>query len=91
VFARDKGYCRYCDADLLANFSVYFSAQVDHVVAVVAQGSDDLSNLVLACPTCNQALSRASHLRTEEARYKFVAEKREKETAGYLEWKEELR
>jgi hypothetical protein len=91
VFERDKGYCQYCDADLLASFSAYFSAQVDHVVAVISGGLDTLENFKLACPTCNQCLSRAKHLQTYEERKAYVTARRGAEMNGYLEWRKELR
>ncbi|TAJ53115.1 MAG: HNH endonuclease [Nevskiaceae bacterium] len=72
VLTRDKGWCRYCGEDLLASAVAFSCAQVDHVVAVAADGSSDPSNLVLSCATCNNALSRSAHLRTFDER-KVVA------------------
>lgn len=33
--------------------TVYFEHHIEHVVPVVAGGSDDVENLTLACPPCN--------------------------------------
>jgi 5-methylcytosine-specific restriction endonuclease McrA len=78
VFDRDRGYCRYCDADLLASFSAYCSADVDHLLARSAGGPSTLENLVLACRGCNTSLSRAAHLRTFEERKAYVEAQRAK-------------
>jgi 5-methylcytosine-specific restriction endonuclease McrA len=91
VFERDKGYCQYCDTDLLSSFSTYFSAHVDHVIAVIAGGLDTIENFKLACPTCNQCLSRAKNLQTYEERKAYVKTKRDAEMNGYMEWRKELR
>lgn len=50
AFKRDKGFCQYCGLDLLAEFSLFHSATVDHVIAVAAGGGDEAENLVLSCP-----------------------------------------
>jgi hypothetical protein len=76
VFRRDGGYCRYCGIDLLQSYSAFTSATVDHLVARSVGGTDETANLVLACPGCNQMLSRASRLRTFEERKAFLIERR---------------
>ena len=45
---RDGLRCHYCDVVM-----TYAEAQVDHVVARARGGSDSPTNLVLACPRCN--------------------------------------
>lgn len=45
---RDGLRCHYCDA-----LMTYSEAQVDHVVAKARGGTDLPTNLVLACPRCN--------------------------------------
>ena len=75
VFERDKGKCRYCGDDLLATIGVFSSATVDHLQPRRAGGSDELSNLVLACPTCNGLLSR-SGLHTYDERNQFLKDYR---------------
>ena len=72
VFDRDKGFCRYCGADLLLSYSTFGSSHLDHVVSRCVGGTDEPSNLVLACGCCNTILSRASHLRTVRARKEYV-------------------
>jgi 5-methylcytosine-specific restriction endonuclease McrA len=64
VFRRDNGRCRYCGLDLLQSYSTFASATVDHLIARSVGGTDAPRNLVLACPGCNQMLSRAGDLRT---------------------------
>lgn len=86
VFERDRGVCQYCGVDLLASFSSYWSATVDHVVAVSVGGGDSLENLVLSCPACNGMLCRSGSLISIEERRKFVAARRSAELQGYKEW-----
>jgi 5-methylcytosine-specific restriction endonuclease McrA len=44
---RQKGMCYYCGAKVGNKY------HVDHVVPVTRNGSNDPSNLVIACPICN--------------------------------------
>lgn len=46
-YARQNGRCYYCHAKVGDKY------HVDHVVPLSRGGSDDPSNLVIACPTCN--------------------------------------
>ena len=72
VFRRDNGYCRYCGLDLLQAFSTYTSAGVDHIIGQAQGGSDELDNLVLACPGCNSLMSRMGHLQSFESRLDYI-------------------
>ncbi|HJT55833.1 MAG TPA: HNH endonuclease [Ktedonobacteraceae bacterium] len=45
-FKRQKGKCHYCH-NKLAKY------HIEHVVPVTRGGSNDMSNIVLACPPCN--------------------------------------
>jgi 5-methylcytosine-specific restriction endonuclease McrA len=45
-YERQKGRCYYCHAKIT-------KYHVDHVVPLTRGGSNDPSNLVIACPTCN--------------------------------------
>lgn len=54
VFARDGFRCRYC-GDTPPNCVLV----VDHELAVVRGGTDDLDNLVTACEACNQGKADA--------------------------------
>lgn len=46
IFARDRARCQYCG-------SIVGPFHVDHVTPVAKGGSDEPSNLVLACQPCN--------------------------------------
>jgi 5-methylcytosine-specific restriction endonuclease McrA len=91
VFLRDRGTCRYCDEDLLASFSRYWSATVDHVFAVSVGGAHEAENLVLCCSSCNGMLSRAGHVQTVDERRAHVQRRRVAEKAGFESWRAELR
>ena len=47
---RANFHCEYCDKDMLADVDSYDGWQKDHIVP---DGSDDVSNLAIACKTCN--------------------------------------
>ncbi len=49
VYVRDGIRCRQCGVTDEAELSV------DHIVPIVAGGTDDLANLQILCKTCNQA------------------------------------
>jgi 5-methylcytosine-specific restriction endonuclease McrA len=91
IFERDKGICQYCGVDLLSSFSSYWSATVDHIISRSSGGSDDESNLVLACPACNGILSRSNNLRTLEERKEKVRKRIKEKYQDYEEWVNELR
>src|SRR5690606_25347475 len=90
-FDKGRGYCTYCGDDLLGSISTFWSAQRDHVIARAADGCDEVSNLVICCPSCNQALSRAKHLRTVEERRAHIAQLHEKRRSTYEKWVKDLR
>lgn len=52
---RDGWCCAYCDAPLGWGHPSVTAPQVEHVIPRARQGSDRLSNLVLACGPCNHA------------------------------------
>jgi 5-methylcytosine-specific restriction endonuclease McrA len=60
-YERQKGRCYYCRCKVAWN-----NHHVDHVVPLSRGGSNDISNLVIACQTCN--LSKNSKLPHEWAR-----------------------
>jgi hypothetical protein len=91
VIERDRGICQYCGTDLLATFSSYWSATVDHVHAVASGGSDEPQNLVACCPACNTMLCRSGHLLTIAERKAYIATRREQERLGYERWVSALR
>lgn len=59
---RDGYICHYCGIPLVESVSGYNpnGASLDHVVAVDNGGTDDLSNLLLACRQCN-GLKKTKH------------------------------
>ncbi len=91
VFNTSKGYCTYCGADLLASISTFWSAQRDHVHTRAAGGNDEEKNMVIVCPSCNQALSRQTHLRTQSERKAFIQRVYKKRMATFEQWRKDLR
>lgn len=57
VFDRDGGKCRYCGraVSFAANYweDEPIKAVLDHVIPLVAGGTDEIENLALACWACN--------------------------------------
>jgi hypothetical protein len=73
---RANFHCEYCDKDMLADVDSYDGWQKDHIVP---DGGDSLSNLAIACKTCN-FVKRASDpraLATGEDRDSLVAAARQ--------------
>jgi 5-methylcytosine-specific restriction endonuclease McrA len=55
VWERDNGQCHYCGSALpVPGNRKTTITQIDHIVSVAKGGSDDLSNLILACKVCNR-------------------------------------
>lgn len=52
VFDRAGGRCEYC---LIHERDTFLGCQVDHIVSEKHGGSNDESNLALACACCNRA------------------------------------
>ena len=63
VFARDKGQCQYCSADLSMS-----QATFDHVLPRSRSGRTTWENVVIACRPCNQ---RKADRTPEEARMRL--------------------
>jgi len=47
-YKRQKSKCYYCHKKMI-------KSHIEHVVPVTRGGSNDISNIVLACPTCNRS------------------------------------
>lgn len=86
AFLRDGGRCRYCGLDFLASLSAFWSYTVDHLVQQCVGGEDTLANVVTACSACNGCLSRASHLRTFEARRDYILSREVDRVPIYQAW-----
>lgn len=90
-FDKGHGYCTYCGDDLLRSISSFWAAQRDHVISRVSNGCDEVSNLVICCPSCNQALSRAKDLFTVEERRAYIQQLHQDRKPTYERWVKELR
>ena len=53
VYRRDAGQCQYCGESV-----TYAACNVDHVVPWNLGGRSEVSNLVIACRTCNEMKGR---------------------------------
>ncbi len=91
VFNKNKGYCTYCEVDLLTSLSTFWSAQRDHVKPRASGGGEKESNMVIACPTCNQALSRQTNLHSVQERKEFIRIINLKRIETYNDWVRDLR
>ena len=76
VFERDAGYCRYCNLDLLQDFTHYYFAEVDHLLPQGDPKREDTSQMALSCRACNSRLSVAhgKGLFTVESRKDYLAQ-----------------
>ncbi|MEG6521113.1 HNH endonuclease [Desulfotomaculum sp. 1211_IL3151] len=89
VFKRDSFKCQYCGAsapDVLL--------QVDHIKPVKEGGTNDLSNLITSCFTCNsgkgaRALSDKSEVEKQRKQLEELNERRE-QLKMMMHWREEL-
>ncbi|MFQ2019188.1 HNH endonuclease [Aeromonas veronii] len=53
VFYRDKGRCQICGIDL-SNTYIYKNKNYDHMIPLQSSGSNDPTNIQLACESCNK-------------------------------------
>ena len=90
AFLRDRGFCKYCGLDLMQSLSHFWSYTVDHVEARSVGGQDVVSNVVLCCKACNEALSRSGHLRTFDERKSYIQSQEASRTPIYKAWCERL-
>lgn len=61
VHQRANFRCEYCQTPQLA------TGQAMHVEHIIPDGGDELSNLCLACPTCNLSKARATSVPDPES------------------------
>lgn len=80
IFKRDGFRCAYCGANPLS--ATLVTMHVDHVNPKAAGGSDDPSNLITACETCNLGKSNVP-LEQKKYRSEFASEA-EKEHAEQI-------
>lgn len=57
VWAKGDGRCHYCDISLTRDGNRKTAFEIDHVIPRSKGGTNDLGNLVSACPACNNAKS----------------------------------
>ena len=55
LYRSQKGACHYCSCKLSKKKDSGSYPHVDHYVSIIEGGSDDISNLVIACQRCNRA------------------------------------
>lgn len=91
AFLRDNGKCRYCDLDFLSSLTLFWSYEVDHIIARSEQGPDTLENVVTCCGPCNRVLTRAGHLKTFDQRFAYVQSQTNSRRVIYELWTKKLR
>ena len=74
VLDRDNWICHYCETDLVAYDEVFpDSATIDHVIPKSKGGSNEASNLVACCSSCNGLKGSMSYDEfIAEAPWRFV-------------------
>lgn len=90
VFLRDNGFCRYCGLDFMQSLSHFWSYTIDHIEARSIGGQNEVSNVVLCCKACNEALSRSGHLRTFNERKSYIQSQGESRALIYRAWCDRL-
>lgn len=53
IINREKGKCHYCQTIVVSPANYNQSYDIDHMIAIDNRGTNDPTNLVLACPSCN--------------------------------------
>lgn len=91
AFDREEGRCYYCGLDMLSSLSLFWSYEIDHVVARSENGPNTIDNVVLSCRSCNGTLNKAGHLKTKEERRAYVQREIQGRAEIYGAWIERLR
>lgn len=68
VFHRDKGTCTLCDRNLTGLIDPLAVENYDHIIPLDIGGLNDITNLQLACQSCNKA--KAADLVAPSIRYR---------------------
>lgn len=71
AFRMQRGQCFYCDTSIKRNRNNY---HVEHRIPIYYGGTNDFSNLVLSCPSCNITKGTDQLIRNK----KFLRENNEK-------------
>ena len=77
IYERDKFTCQYCGLDASKNFETWWHANlnIDHIQPKSRGGTNDETNLVVACRACNLYKGSTPCRSLDEAK-KVVSEKR---------------
>lgn len=76
AFRAAQGHCTYCCKNLMQDFDTFWTAQEDHLIPRKHQGTDEQSNIVIACFVCNNL--RGSFMPSDEKVDYFAPNNREK-------------
>lgn len=91
AFRDYNGKCYYCGLDMLSSLSLFWSYEIDHVIARSEGGLNTIDNVVLSCRSCNGTLNRTGHLKTKEERRAYVQREIQGRAEIYEAWIERLR
>ena len=50
---RERGICHYCQTIIISPAYTNQSYDIDHMIPIDKGGTNDPTNLVLSCPSCN--------------------------------------
>ena len=85
VERRAGNCCEYCQMHQSLQGATF---HVEHVVPIVQGGTDELSNLALACPSCNLHKSDRTHATTQSGATLPLFNPREHRWAEHFTWDE---
>lgn len=55
LYSKQHGACPYCNVKFIKDDETIVECNIDHVIPLSRGGKDDISNMVLACVSCNSA------------------------------------